>query len=92
MQAIGETTPLTEIVAYLKEPADTNGLRGVTSDTSNRKVSPTDGHNTVLNISTGTGVDSGTDKVSGNETGDDEIIARVTKLVNAYDHKNSNSK
>ena len=50
----------------------------MTSNTDNCEVSPTDGHNVVLNIHTGTGVDSGTgsstNNVSGNETGDDESM------------------
>ena len=55
LQALDQTTPLPEIVAYLKELGRTDGLRGVTSDTENRTVSPTDGRDAVLNIQTGIG-------------------------------------
>jgi hypothetical protein len=40
MQAIEATTTLMEIVTYLKESASMDGLRGVTSNTGNRTVSP----------------------------------------------------
>ena len=64
----------------------------VTSDTENRTVSPTDGQDTVLNNITGSGIGLSTNEVTGNETSNDEIIARVEELVNAYDHTNNNSK
>ena len=96
MTAYDKTTPLTEIVADLKESARTDGLRGVTSDTDNRTVSPTDGRDGVLNIDTGTGITSGNDlstnAVSGELTGTDELLTLVNRLViNAYDN-NKNSK
>jgi hypothetical protein len=97
LQAIDQTTPLPEIVAYLKESGRTDGLRGVTSDTENRTVSPTDGRDAVLNIQTGIGIIPGKDlstiDTTGIETGtDEEIIALVNQLVIAYDEVNSNSK
>ena len=88
MKTIEETTPLPEIVAYLKESARTDGLRGVTSDMDNRTVSPTNGQDTVQVINTGTEIQSGTD----DGTGTNDIIELVSQLVNAYDHTNSNSK
>jgi hypothetical protein len=67
----------------------------LTSDTGNRTVSPTGGRDAVLNniIGTGTGMTSSTEpEPNGIETGTNEILALVNKLVNAYDRTNSNSK
>ena len=55
-------------------------------------MSPTDGQDTVLNNITGSGIELSTNEGTGNETSNDEIIARVEELVNAYDHTNNNSK
>ena len=56
-------------------------------------MSPTDGQDTVLNNITGSGIELSTNEVTGNETSNDEIIARVVEeLVNADDHTNNNSK
>ena len=95
MKAIKRTTPLTDIVAYLKESARVDGLRGVTSDTDDRTVSPGHDRRGVPDIVSGTdnitGHELSTQGRTGIEPSTDVLMALVNELVtNVYASENSN--